>query len=221
MKRLAYLVWVGVLLLSLGSGNACAQATASATIQGTVTDNSGAVVAGAKVVAKNKATDASRTTTTSDTGYYQFELLPVGTYTVTVTKTGFAGSAQTLEILIGQTATVNAQLKTGSVSEIIEVTSEAPIVDLAKTSVSQNITPREVKQLPMVVPNLANLAYLIPGVKATDSYDPTKNRYAIFSVNGSGGPNVNLTVNEGGNKDNTVGGPERQLPREAVQEFQR
>lgn len=220
MKRLAYLVLVGVLLLSLGSGNAFAQATASATIQGTVTDNSGAVVAGAQVVAKNKATDASRTTTTSDTGYYQFELLPVGTYTVTVTKTGFAGSAQTLEILIGQTATVNAQLKTGSVSEIIEVTSEAPIVDLAKTSVSQNITPSEVEQLPMVGRDVANLAYLVPGVKATDSYDPTKTRYAILSVNGSGGRNVNVTVNGVDNKDNTVGGPVMQLPLEAVQEFQ-
>src|SRR5260370_6014381 len=218
MKRLAYLVLVGVLLLSLGSGNAFAQATASATIQGTVTDNSGAVVAGAQVVAKNKATDASRTTTTSDTGYYQFELLPVRTYTVTVTTTDFAGSAQTLEILIGQTATVNAQLKTGSVSEIIEVTSEAPIVDLAKTSVSQNITPSEVEQLPMVGRDVANLAYLVPGVKATDSYDPTKTRYAILSVNGSGGRNVNVTVNGLDNKDNTVGGPVNQLPFAAVQD---
>src|SRR5260370_42651095 len=127
MKRLAYLVLVGVLLLSLGSGNAFAQATASATIQGTVTDNSGAVVAGAQVVAKNKATDASRTTTTSDTGDYQVELLPARTYTVTVTKTGCACSARTLEILIGQTAPANAQLKTGSVPAMLDATTEEPM----------------------------------------------------------------------------------------------
>src|SRR5260370_39173986 len=93
MKRLTYLVLVGVVLLSLASGNAFAQATASGTIQGTVTDKSGAVVSGAQVVAKNKGTDLQRTSTTSDTGYYRFELLPVGIYTVTVSKTGFAGVA--------------------------------------------------------------------------------------------------------------------------------
>src|SRR5258708_6281554 len=219
MKRLTYLLLVGIVLLSLGSGNAFAQATASGTIQGTVTDKSGAVVIGAQVVAKNKATDLSRTATSSDTGDYRFELLPVGDYTVTVSKTGFATLAQTIEILIGQTATVNAELKPGAASELIEVTSEAPVLDQAKTDVSQNITPREVQELPMVGRDVANLAYLAPGVKATDSYDPTKNRYAILSVNGDGGRNVNVSVNGVDNKDNTVGGPVMQLPLEAVQEF--
>jgi hypothetical protein len=220
MKSLGYLLLVGVLLLSLGSGNAFAQATASATIQGTVTDHSGALVVGAQVVAKNRATDLLRTTSTSDTGYYQFAFLPVGTYTVTVTKNGFASFAQTIETLIGQTTAVNVELKTGSVSEMIEVTSESPLLDQAKTSVSQNITPSEVEELPMVGRDVANLAYLAPGVKSTDSYDPTKNRYAILSVNGAGGRNVNVTVNGVDNKDNTVGGPVMQLPLEAVQEFQ-
>ena len=208
-----------MVLLSLGSGNAFAQATASGTIQGTVTDKSGAVVTGAQVVAKNKGTDLERTASTSDTGYYRFELLPVGTYTVTVSKAGFASVSQTMEILIGQMTTVNAELKPGATSEVIEVTSEAPLVDQLKTSVSQNITPSEVEELPLLGRDVANLAYLAPGVKATDSYDPTKNRYAILSVNGQSGRNVNVTINGVDNKDNTVGGPVMQLPLEAVQEF--
>src|SRR5690242_1920109 len=219
MKRLRHFVFLGVLLLSLGSSNAFGQATASATIQGTITDKSGAVVSGAEVVAKNKATDITRTTSSDETGSYRFELLPAGTYTVTVTKTGFGPVAQTIEILVGQTATVNAELKPGAASELIEVTSEAPVLDLQKTDVSQNITPKEVEDLPMVGRDVANLAYLAPGVKATDSYDPTKNRYAILSVNGDGGRNVNVTVNGVDNKDNTVGGPVMQLPLEAVEEF--
>src|SRR5207248_5968825 len=166
------------------------------------------------------ATDVSRTATTSDEGYYKFELLPVGTYTVTVSKAGFGTVTQSVETLIGQTATVNAQLSPGATSEVIEVTSEAPLLDQAKTSVSQNITPSEVEELPMVGRDVANLAYLAPGVKATDSYDPTKNRYAILSVNGENGRNVNVTVNGVDNKDNNVGGPVMQLPLEAVQEFQ-
>ncbi|HET7150219.1 MAG TPA: carboxypeptidase regulatory-like domain-containing protein, partial [Candidatus Acidoferrum sp.] len=220
MKRLTYLVLLGVILLGLGSGNAFGQATASGTIQGTITDPSGAVVPDAQVVAKNKATDLTRTTTSSNSGDYRFELLPVGNYAITITKTGFATFVQTLEILVGQTATVNAQLKTGAATELIEVTGEAPLVDQAKTDVSSNITPLEVEQLPMVGRDVANLAYLAPGVKAADSYDPTKNRYAIISVNGNGGRDVNVTVNGIDNKDNTVGGPVMQMPLEAVQEFQ-
>jgi outer membrane receptor protein involved in Fe transport len=219
MKRLTYLLVVGVVLLSLGSGNAFGQATASAMIQGTVTDKSGAVVAGAQVVAKNKATDLTRTTISSGAGDFRFELLPVGTYIVTISKAGFGTVAQTVETLIGQVATVNAELKPGATSEVIEVTSEAPLVDQLKTSVSQNITPSEVQELPLLGRDVANLAYLAPGVKATDSYDPTKNRYAILSVNGQSGRNVNVTINGVDNKDNTVGGPVMQLPLEAVQEF--
>src|SRR2546430_4385948 len=221
MRRAIYLRFRGGLLLSLGSTNAFGQATASATIQGTITDKSGAVVSGAEVVAKNKATDITRTTSSDETGSYRFELLPAGTYTVTVTKTGFGPVAQTIEILVGQTATVNAELKPGAENELIEVTGEAiPLIDQAKTDVSQNITPKEVEELPMVGRDVANLAYLAPGVKPADSYDPTKNRYAILSVNGDGGRNVNVTVNGVDNKDNTVGGPVMQLPLEAVGEIQ-
>src|SRR3979411_833593 len=93
-------------------------------------------------------------------------------------------------------------------------------METTKTSVSLEITPKEVEELPMVGRDVANLAYLAPGVKATDSYDPTKSRYAILSVNGANGRNVNVTVNGIDNKDNTVGGPVMQLPLEAVQEFQ-
>ena len=219
MKRFAVLFLIAILAISFGSASAKAQATASSTLQGTITDHSGASVAGAQVVAKNKGTDLTRTATTSDTGYFRFDLLSAGTYTVTVTKTGFATTTETVELLVGQVGTVNAELKTGSMSEVIEVTTEAPIVDQLKTSVSQNITPSEVQELPMVGRDVANLAYLAPGVKATNSYDPTKNRYAILSVNGDAGRNVNVTVNGVDNKDNTVGGPVMQLPLEAVQEF--
>src|SRR6059058_5896079 len=219
MRKSLYWLCMVVLLLSLGRTKAFAQATASATIQGTITDKSGAVVAGAEVVVKNKATDITRTTSSDETGSYRFELLPVGTYTVTVTKGGFGAFTQTIEILVGQTATANAELKPGAASEVIEVTSEAPLLDQAKTDVSQNITPTEVQELPMVGRDVANLAYLAPGVKPADSYDPTKNRYAILSVNGNNGRNVNVTVNGVDNKDNTVGGPVMQLPLEAVQEF--
>src|SRR6266704_5619982 len=90
MKRLAYVLFVGVLLLSVGSGSAFAQATASATLQGTVADQSGAVVAGATVAITNKDQGWTRTLTTSDTGFYRFELLATGTYSLRITRGGLA-----------------------------------------------------------------------------------------------------------------------------------
>jgi hypothetical protein len=207
-------------LLSLSAGSAFAQATASGTIQGTVFDQTQAVITGADVVITNKATGDKRTAVTSDVGTYRFDLLSAGAYALNVSKQGFAKIIQNLDLLVGQTVTANAVLSPGSATEVVEVTGAPPLVDVAKTSVSTNVTPTEVEQLPMVGRDVANLAYLAPGVKAADSYDPTKNRYAILSVNGEGGRNVNVTVNGIDNKDNTVGGPVMQLPLEAVQEFQ-
>jgi hypothetical protein len=202
------------------TGQVFAQATASASIEGTVVDQSKAVVPGASVVITNAATGATRTTSTNTNGSFRFDLLPVGTYDVKITKSGFAtATAPKVELQIGRTATIDLALKPGSAAETIEVTSEVPLVDELKTDVSQNITPTEVQELPMIGRDVANLAYLAPGVKAADSYDPTKNRMAILSVNGQGGRNVNVTVNGVDNKDNTVGGPVMQLPLEAVQEF--
>jgi hypothetical protein len=205
--------------MTLLSPRLFAQATASGNIQGTVVDQSQAVVAGAEVVLTNLANGSARTTTTNDSGIYRFELLSAGNYTAKINAKGFSTVEVKLELLVGQTATGNATLTPGSTSQTVQVSAVNPIVDLNKTSVSTEITPAEVEDLPMVGRDVANLAYLAPGVKAADSYDPTKNRYAILSVNGAGGRNVNVTVNGVDNKDNTVGGPVMQLPLEAVQEF--
>ncbi len=207
-------------LLFVSTSLAFGQVTASSTLQGTVTDKTGAAVVGADVTATNAATGVTRTVKTGSDGSYRIDPLAVGYYNISVTMQGFeTAKAQRVETLVGAATTQNFTLKIGSATESVEVSAEAPLVDSLKTDVSQNITPRQVEELPMIGRDVANLAYLAPGVKAADSYDPTKNRYAILSVNGSGGRNVNVTVNGVDNKDNTVGGPVMQLPLEAVQEF--
>src|SRR6266704_480485 len=221
MRKLAYLFLIGVLLLSVGSGSAFAQATASAAVQGTITDQSDAAIKGTKVAITSKEQGWTRSTDTSDTGFYRFELLPAGIYSIKVNASGFStAEAKEVVLQVGATTTQNFTLRPGSVSEIIEVTSAVPLVDQQKMDVSTNITPQQIQELPLIGRDIADLAYLSPGVKAADSYDPTKNRYSILSVNGQGGRNVNVTVNGVDNKDNTVGGPVMQLPAEAVQEFQ-
>ncbi len=146
--------------------------------------------------------------------------MAAGVYTVKVAAPVSPPQKRKIWKLVGRTATQNFTLVPGGVSETVEVTAAAPLVDREKTDVSTNITPQQITDLPLIGRDIADLAYLSPGVKAADSYDPTKNRYAILSVNGEGGRNVNVTVNGVDNKDNTVGGPVMQLPAEAVQEFQ-
>jgi hypothetical protein len=208
-------------VLVLGTGTAFAQATATGTIQGTVADKTQAVIVGAQVVVTSKATGAARTTVTDGSGNYRFDLMPAGNYSVKFTKTGFAAYVQIFDLLVGQTATISPTLKPGAASEVVEVTSTAPLVDVEKTSVSQNITPSQIQEVPLLGRDVASLAYLAPGVRpVSDTYDPTKSRFAQLSVDGQGGRNINVTINGVDNKDSTVGGPVMQLPMEAVQEFQ-
>jgi len=210
-----------ICLLLVSCGTLFGQATATSSLQGTVVDKSQAVLGGAEVSLTSKATGETRTAKTNGAGEYKFDLIPAGFYSLKASATGFStAEAKDVEILIGRTATQNFTLNPGTVSETIEVTTTAPLVDQAKTDVSTNITPEQIQDLPLIGRDIADLAYLSPGVKAADSYDPTKNRYSILSVNGQGGRNVNVTVNGVDNKDNTVGGPVMQLPAEAVQEFQ-
>jgi Carboxypeptidase regulatory-like domain/TonB dependent receptor len=219
-KRVFRITLLFLLALTAIPLHMLAQATASGSIQGTVTDSADAVVTGAEVSVTSLTTDAKRTATTNSAGSYRFDLLPVGKYKVQISAAGFSTVVETVELLVGQTANSNVALKPGATTQTVEVSSETALVDTTKTSVSTEITPSEVQNLPMIGRDVANLAYLAPGVKAADSYDPTKNRYAILSVNGSGGRNVNVTVNGVDNKDNTVGGPVMQMPLEAVDEFQ-
>jgi outer membrane receptor protein involved in Fe transport len=196
-----------------------AQATATGTIRGTVTDTSNAVVVGAQVTVVNTETNLTRTAATSVAGEFIFDQLPPGHYSVKIRKEGFAAGITKFELLVGQTATSNFALTPGAVSQIVEVASTTEMIDVTKTSVSQEVTPSDVEELPLLGRDAANLAFLVPGVKSADSFDPTKNRSAVLSVNGNVGRDVNITVNGIDNKDSTVGGTVMQLPLEAVQEF--
>ena len=173
-QKHVYVCLVVLFVALFGSERLLSQATATGTIQGTVSDKSQAVVAGAEVVAIFKATGVTRNTTTNDTGNYRFDFVPAGAYQVRVTKQGFASVVQTTELLVGQSSTVNITLNPGTSTEVVEVTGTAPIVDLTKTSVSQDITPTEVEELPLVGRDAANLAYLAPGVKAATPTIPPR-----------------------------------------------
>src|SRR5467141_1835211 len=198
-----------------------AQVTASGALGGTVVDKNGALIKGATVTVTNKASGQTRTATTEDNGEYKIDFLAPGRYDIKATASGFGdATSENVEVLVGHTNTLNFTMNPGTVTGTVNVTaSETELVSKEKTDIGMNITPRDVQDLPLNGRDLGNLAYLAPGAKPVDSYDPTKNRISIFGINGSSGRNVNVTVNGIDNKDNTVGGPVMQFPLEAIQEF--
>ncbi|MHB8542139.1 MAG: TonB-dependent receptor [Candidatus Acidiferrales bacterium] len=220
MKKIFGLACLCLIALGLFCGNAYAQATASGSLTGTVTDTSQAVVIGAQVTVTNKDTGLTRTMPTTSAGLYRFDLLPPGNYSVKVTMQGFkAVVIGSTELQVNQTTTDNVTLEPGALSQTVTVTEEAPIVDVTKTSVGLMVTPQQLADLPLNGRDFGNLAFFAPGARPVMSYDPTKNRVAVIAINGSNGRNINVTVNGVDDKDNTVGGPVMQLPLLAVQEY--
>jgi hypothetical protein len=221
MKRnRSVFVFFALALLCLSAASLFGQVNSSAALRGTVTDKTKAVIPNADVKILNKETGLERATATGQEGLYQFDLLPAGHYEIRISMKGFSTALiPDVELSVGQTTAIDASLSPSSQAETVTVEASAPLVDVQKTDVSRAVTPAEVENLPLNGRDFANLAFLAPGAKPVNSYDPTKNRIAIFGVNGSAGRNVNLTVNGIDDKDNTVGGPVMQLPLEAVEEF--
>jgi hypothetical protein len=155
-----------VLSLAFGLTPKPAWAQFASTLEGTVTDPSGAVVPGATVTNTNEATGVSQTGHTTTAGYYRFPALPGGLYTVKVSLQGFKNwSREHIRLESTQTRAVNVELQVGQAgSEEVTVTAEAPLVETSQARVSGLIQESQVKDLPLIGRNFFNLVVLTPGV---------------------------------------------------------
>jgi hypothetical protein len=216
MARLA-IPRVVVLLacLVLAAMPSAAQTTTS-TIEGTVTDASGAVLPGADVTARGVTVAAERSTTTDAKGVYRLTAMPAGTYTVTVTFTGLAASASTLEVTLNRVVTFDVTLQVGGVAETIAVSS--PVLDVSTSSTGSTITPREITELPVNGRNYLDLLAMVPGVAINRQVDPNNDRSNPILGERSG--NNNFLIDGQSNKDTVNGGPAQQFNQETIAEFQ-
>src|ERR1700751_6031552 len=121
-----------------------------ATVQGQVTDPSGAAIPNATVTVTNTATSITQTTKTDSAGGYQVPALPIGTYDVSVQASGLERQlAKGLVVQVGSTAVQNFQLKVAQASEVITVTAEAPIIESTTQTVGQVINQKTVQEIPL------------------------------------------------------------------------
>jgi hypothetical protein len=156
-----------VALLCLTSAQFLAAQTTT-TLYGTVTDRSGAIVPGAQVTAKNLGTNLTRSAETNAEGQYRLEFLPIGSYSVEVTATGFKKFVQkgiTLDVNVN--ARVDAPLDLGTVTEEVDVTASAPLVNTDNSQIGRTVENSEITTLPLVGRNVYSLLNLTPGVEST------------------------------------------------------
>ena len=202
------------------------------TILGTVTDPSGAVVAGAKVTVKNAGTGLERTTETSADGSYALPELPIGTYTVTISLTGFQTAVTTgVAVDVSGERRVDGALKTGEVSTKVEVSADQlPLVETTTNSLGGVLTAQTVEDLPVNGRDYTKLIFLNPGVAGSpDQISDSPGSYGEFSMNGARGRSNNYLLdgtdmNDGYRNDPAInqagvfGTPSAILPIDAVAE---
>ncbi|HET8546730.1 MAG TPA: TonB-dependent receptor [Bryobacteraceae bacterium] len=135
------------------------------TLLGTVTDATGATVPAAKVTITEQNTGVSRSAETTQAGYYAFPDLPPGTYTVHVELTGFKKYVrQNVDVLVNTTIRVDAQLQPGEVTESIQVTAEAPLLQTDRSDTGRKIETQQIVNMPLGFNrNFQGLLNLVPG----------------------------------------------------------
>src|ERR1044072_5472177 len=181
-------------LLLASSLTALAQSTA--TVQGVVTDESGAVMTGAQVIVRNTAMGIERTTETDSAGNFQVAALPVGTYRVEIHAQGFQTAVVNDLILeVGKVIVQNFQLKVGGVSQEINVVADAGLVETTTTTVGQVINQKTVQEIPLNGRHFVDLGLLIPG-----SVTPPQNGFLTAPLRGQG----SFAFNTAGNREDTV-----------------
>ena len=182
------------LVVFLFLGTAMGQSTA--TLQGTVKDQKGEVVAGSKVTTRNQATGIERTTQTDSDGSYQFAGLPVGLYSVQVEMQGFKRQLlNNLTVEVSRTIIKDFTLEVGGLENTVTVTGETPVIENATIAVGQVINQRTVQEIPLNGRHFVDLGLLIPG-----SVTPPQNGFLTAPLRGQG----SFGLNTAGGREDTV-----------------
>jgi hypothetical protein len=219
---------VAVLIMVM-SARLPAQVTGG-TMSGRVTDVSGAVISNAQITIKNLSTGITRNVTADAAGFYTAPNLLSGTYEVRTSAPGFATEVRTgITLTVGAQQVLNLTLQVGSVTQSVEVTGEAPSIQLATSSISAVVNSTTVLELPLNGRSWTDLASLQPGVAAVQTQDPNvvarSNRGfgSQVAISGSRPQQINYRLDGVSLNDYANGGPGNVLGGalgvDAIQEF--
>jgi len=160
-----------VCLLALAS--LTAQVLPVGTVDGSIKDTTGGALPGIDVTLLNLETNISRTAAANANGYYFFPAIPPGRYRVIVEKTGFKRSTQDTLVETGKRSTADFELQLGQVTESVQVTSQAALLETSSASVGRNVQQRTIQDLPLLGRNPLMLINLAPGITNNASTNST------------------------------------------------
>ena len=160
---------LALFLLSLGVSNrVAAQSTYTSQLTGVVSDSSGAVIPGAKVTLTDEGTNIAENSVTNGSGIYLFTGVRPGAYTIRVEAPGLASQERkALRLAVSQSATLNLTLKPQSVSEVVTVSEQAPLLDTGNASLGTDVTNEYVRDIPLSNRSMFGLVFLAGGVTET------------------------------------------------------
>jgi hypothetical protein len=173
-----------------------AQVLPVGTVDGTVKDPSSALLAGAKVTLKNTETGQSRDATTNDIGYFFFPLVQPGRYEVAVEKTGFKKGTQEILVQTGRRSTADFSLELGQVTESVEVSAQAALLETSTSAVSRNVQQKVVTDMPLLGRNPLMLINLAPGITNNRTSGDTLGLTDIDSVSYTSASGASTKQNE-------------------------
>jgi hypothetical protein len=177
---------VFLLVVCVGSSlPACGQSTSTGTVAGTVTDPTGAVVAGATVTLTDIGTNTARTTTSNASGRYIYVDVNPGIYSIAVSKTGFATSkTENQEVKVGASLTLNLSLQVGGGNVVVEVTTAGTDLQTMNATVGNTITSLTLDNLPSLGRDVSSFVELQPGVAPDGSVAGAVVDQSYFSLDG-------------------------------------
>ena len=221
-NRFSLLALFCVLALSCGTSLLAQTTLSTGSINGTVSDPSGAVVSGAKVLITSTSTGQKTDLTSNAAGSFSSGPLAPGTYKVQVSAKGFSSVSQNVVVQVGNTATVNTNLAVGQESTVVEVQGSSVQVNTEQATVQGVLTSAQIENLPVNGRNFLDLAQLEPGVQIQDgqNFDPTKAGYSSISFGGRFGRTARINVDGVDISDETVGTTTADIPASAIDEFQ-
>ncbi len=199
-----------------------AQGGANGTILGTVTDNSGAVLANATVDVTNTGTNVTNRTQTTSSGDFTVPFLPPGTYRIAVQSPGFQKSlTDGITLVVGQQERLNIMMKPGAVTESVQVEASAVTLDTDSAAVSQIVTQKQVDQLPLNGRNFLSLLFIGAGAVQTNGEQGQMRQGEgnAISINGGRPTSNNYTLDGLINTDTALNTPAVILSQDAIQEF--
>jgi len=220
-KRVSVVALVLAVLLMTGISVVAQTTVSQGSIQGTITDPSGAVIGGANISITHKGTGQVITTTSTNSGTFNSGGLIPGDYVLRVEAKGFRTAERAFAVQVGVTSSGNMKLEVGESSQVVEVQASSIQVNTEQATVQGVLTADQIDKLPIDGRNFLDLAQLEPGVQIQDgqTFDPTKAGYSSISINGVDGRNPRIELDGLDISDETVGTTTQNISLSSIQEF--